>query len=162
MITHHGTPEAERCAALKRLEALLGHRTDKSEAPLQPAMITRSVRIGHRRRPTAIDEFVRLELYTPEHTYGDVIRDIYLACQASNAIPFGVDFGFHQSDEAVIAIRFRAGMMGDPMDFQSEIRHHWPKARVTLSTQEKVDERILLLYLGVHQCDQKTVSSNVG
>ena len=140
LITHDGTPEAERSVALKRLEAMLGQGSlpEASDA----GYITRSVRIGHRRRPINLDEFSRLELYTPEASYGDVVRDIHLACQASGAIPSGVDFGFHQSDEAVVALRFKSGMMGDPLDLQSELRAFWPKARVNISQQDLGSEKI--------------------
>ncbi|MEZ5824698.1 MAG: hypothetical protein R3C97_08160 [Geminicoccaceae bacterium] len=159
LITHDGTPEAERSAALKRLEAMIGHGTSPDAPP--GGYVTRSVRIGHRRRPIALDEFSRLEHYTPDATYGDVVRDIHLACQASSAIPSGVDFGFHQTDEAVVALRFRAGMMGNPMDLQEELRHFWPNARVNLSQQDLGEEKILLVYLGVHQRRPEPVDEDV-
>ena len=150
LILHESTPAGERRAALARLESALSPDVPTSSVQ---ASITRSTRIGHRRRKTVIDEFARLDLYTPDTTYGDTIRDIHAACRACRSFPTGIDFGYHDSDEAVVAVRFKAGSVPDPMALQEEMRSYWPGMRITLTTQDEDVERTLLFYLGVHQRD---------
>ena len=144
LIVHRATPEGERAAALERLLAIV----KDGGGP-----VTRSVRIGRRRQRVVVGEWERLEPYVDGMTYGDVIAEIYRACRVCNVQPLTIDFGFHDSTEAVIAIDFSAKALPNGLDLQDALRVKWSRARVSTTTSQGESERTYLLYLGVNMAE---------
>lgn len=140
LIVHDGTPPGERAAALDRLLQL----ATEGGGP-----VTRSVRIGPRRRKSIVDEWTRLEEYAGDRTYGEVIATIYRACRQCTVLPLNLDFGIHDSDEAVVAVTFHSSNLPNGLDMQDALRENWPGARVSATTEQGKDDRTYLLYLGV-------------
>lgn len=140
MIVHDGTPTNERSAALERLIKMI---TDGG------GPVTRSVRIGTRRRRSVIDELGRIDPYAGDRTYGETIGSIHRACKTCSVLPISIDFGFHDSDEAVVAVSFASSGLPNGLDFQDALRLDWPKARVSATIQQGQADRTYLLYLGV-------------
>lgn len=143
MITHDGTPANERRAALERLERLVrGHDGPTTIA----TRITRSVRIGHKRRMSAVDERARLGAYTQALTLGDCIGRIARACGQHGRLPQQIDFGCHDGDKPVIAVHFPAEEAPNALEFSSAIGGTMPETRVNLANRADPGERLFLLY----------------
>ncbi len=145
LIVHDGTPATERQAALDRLERLLvGH----DGAVRQRTELTRSARIGRRRRRLPIDEWTRLEAYAGELTFGACIGRLAAACAPSGVLPERIDFGRHGAgDRPVIAVQFPLSEAPDPNAFAAAIRDHFQGASVNLANEHAAGERVFLVYL---------------
>lgn len=145
LIVHDGTPAAERQAALDRLERLLvGH----DGTVRQRTELTRSARIGRRRRRLPIDEWTRLEPYAGGLSLGECIGRLAAACSAHGLLPQRIDFGRHGPDDRpVIAVQFPLQEAPDPNGFSARVREHFPEASVNLANQHAQGERVFLVYL---------------
>ena len=145
LILHADTPEAERRAALDRLERLLaGH-----DGAFRPrTQLTRSVRIGRRRRRLPIDECTRLEAYAAGLSFGDCIGRVAAACVPHGVLPGRIDFGRHGDlDRPVIAVEFPLPDAPDANAFSASVRARFQDARVNLANEHAAGERIFLVYL---------------
>lgn len=143
LITHDGTPAAERRAALERLERLVrGH-----DGPVTAVTrITRSTRIGRLRRTVGVDELGRLAAYTHELSLADCIARIARACAPHGLMPTQIDFGCHGEDRPVIAVLFPAEEAPVTLDFARAIAAAFPEARVNLANRAAPGERLFLVY----------------
>lgn len=144
VITHAGSLPGERAAALNRLIQMVS----EGGGP-----VTRSVRIGPRRRKSIVSEWNRLDDYAGGRTYGEAIATIYQACKACKVMPVSIDFGFHGSDEAVVAVNFLSSHLPNGLDLQEALRLSWAGARVSATIEQGKDERTYLFYLGVDAPD---------
>jgi len=142
LILHAATPEHERRSAFDRYTRLLCQGSGSR------GRLTRSIRIGPTRRRVELDEVGRLEDYVAGKSFGEAIADMYRACRDCDVQPTALDLGYHTSREAVVAITFPAAELPDGLTFQDAIRRHWPQARVNATTEQALNERTLLVYLG--------------
>lgn len=143
LITHDGTPAAERRAALDRLERLVRGHDGPSTAVTR---ITRSTRIGRQRRSVGVDEHGRLAAYTAELSLADCIARIARACAPHGLMPIQIDFGCHGADKPVIAVSFPDGEAPATLDFAMAIAAAFPEARVNLANRAEAGERLFLVY----------------
>lgn len=144
LIIHDGTPANERRAALERLERLVrGHDGPSTIA----TRITRSVKIGHKRRSTAIDERARLAAYTEVLTFGDCVARIARACGGQGRLPQQIDFGCHDGDRPVIAVHFPADEAPNALEFSAAVTGVLADCRVNLANIAPAGEKLFLVYL---------------
>lgn len=143
LITHDGTPANERRAALERLERLVrGHDGPTSIT----TRITRSVRIGQRRRSTAVDERSRLSTYTQALTISECVARIARACGPHGRLPQQIDFGCHDGDKPVIAVHFPSEEAPNALEFSAAISGTMAETRVNLANRADPGEKLFLLY----------------
>ncbi len=144
LITHDGTPSAERRLALERLERLVaGH--DGVGMPV--TRITRSARIGRQRRALPLDELARLGPFTDRLSFADCIAAIARACAAHGMMPTGIDFGCRDEDQPVVAAVFPAEEAPNVVAFAAAMAEVLPGTRVNLAERGGPNERRFLLYL---------------
>jgi hypothetical protein len=143
LITHDGTPAAERSAALERLERLIGGHDGPSVIATR---ITRSTRIGRQRRAVVVDELGRLDRYTCELSVAECIAHIARASAPSGLMPMQIDFGTYSTDQPVIAVRFPAELAPRVVDFSAAIETVLPGSRVNLADRAGPGERLFLVY----------------
>jgi hypothetical protein len=144
LITHDGTPAAERRSALERLERLIaGH--DGTGMP--PTRITRSARIGHRRRALHLDELARLDPFTDQLSFADCIAAIARACAAHGVMPSVIDFGCRNEHQPVVAAGFLIEEAPNVVAFAAAIAEALPGTGVNLAEHSGPGERRFLLYL---------------
>lgn len=154
LILHGATPEHERRTAFDRYTKLL------SQGSGSRGRLTRSIRIGPTRRRVELDEVGRLEDYVAGKSFGETIADMYRACRDCDVQPAALDLGYHGTREAVVAVTFPAADLPEGLTFQEAIRRDWPQARVNATTEQAVNERTLLVYLG-ERCDPANAASGV-
>lgn len=144
LITHDGTPAAERRLALERLERLIAGHDGPSIAPTR---ITRSARIGRQRRALQLDELARLGPFTDQLSFADCIAAIARACAAHGVMPGGIDFGCRYEDQPVVAAVFLAEEAPNAVAFAAAIAEALPGTSVNLAERGGPNERRFLLYL---------------
>lgn len=144
LITHDGTPESERRAALDRLERLLrGHDGPSSIA----TRVTRSTRIGRQRRVQSVDERDRLRGFVDALSIGDCIGHVVRACGEHGPLPAQIDFGSYGAERPVIAVRFPVETAPQAVEFAAAVSNTIPGTRVNLANRSGPEERLFLLYL---------------
>ena len=144
LITHDGTPAAERRAALERLERLIAGHDGTSIAPTR---ITRSTRIGRQRRALQLDELARLGPFTNQLSFADCIAAIARACAAHGIMPGGIDVGCRNADQPVVAVVFLTEEAPTVVAFAAAIAEALPGTSVNLAEHGGPNERRFLLYL---------------
>lgn len=136
-------PLARRQAALRSLEDRVARQAlRRIQTP-----ITRSARLGRRRRGLYVSELERLEPFAEGRSIGDVVTDIARALIELNSQPQNVDFGWDQQRGPVVSVTFIPGDQPKLDALEQKLVSNWPNVTAAYANPEPRERRKILLFL---------------